>query len=98
MKSVKEAYEIVCKIDKKYNHTGLIKQFTIDLIENFVEELNCYIIGVSKVSEEYTLGRLSYKAGNALEICNDALIDFCVIQELYDAINEKMKTLKTIQK
>ena len=40
MKRAKEALEIVNKIDEKYNQTGAIKQFTIDMIEHFSEELN----------------------------------------------------------
>ena len=35
MKRAKEALEIVNKIDEKYNQTGAIKQFTIDMIEHF---------------------------------------------------------------
>lgn len=43
MKRAKEALEIVNKIDEKYNQTGVIKQFTIDMIEHFSEELNEYV-------------------------------------------------------
>ena len=35
MKNIKEALECVAKIDEKYNQMGIIKQFTIDLIEYF---------------------------------------------------------------
>ena len=88
MKRAKEALEIVNKIDEKYNQTGAIKQFTIDMIEHFSEELNGCVLGESEVSEESILGSLIYKANTALEICDDGLTDFYVIQELYDAINE----------
>lgn len=87
MKNIKEALECVAQIDEKYNQTGTVKQFTIDLIEYFSDELNSHILGESKLSEETVLGNLSYKASTALEICDDDLSDFCVIQELYDAIN-----------
>lgn len=88
MKNVKEALEIVETIDEKYNQTGAIKQFTIDMIEHFVEELNGCILGETELSEETILGSLSYKANTALEICDDEITDFCVLQELYDAVND----------
>lgn len=88
MKNVKGALESVEKIDEKYSQTGAIKQFTIDMIEHFVEELNNCILGETELPEETILGNLSYKAGTALEICDDTLTDFYVIQELYDAIND----------
>ena len=56
MKRAKEALEIVNKIDEKYNQTGAIKQFTIDMIEHFSEELNGCVLGESEVSEESILG------------------------------------------
>lgn len=88
MKNIKEALENVEKIDDKYNQMGTIKQFTIDLIEHFIEEINIFILGESELPEETILGALSYDASTALEICDDDLTDFYVIQELYDAINE----------
>lgn len=88
MKNVKEALEIVETIDEKYNQTGAIKQFTIDMIEHFVEELNGCILGKTELPEETILGSLSYKANTALEICDDSLTDFYVIQELHDAVND----------
>lgn len=90
MKNIKEALECVAKIDEKYNQMGIIKQFTIDLIEYFSDELNGYILGESELPEETILESLSYKASTALEICDDCLSDFYVIQELYDAINEEL--------
>ena len=88
MKNINEALECVNKIDEKYSQSGTIKQFTIDMIEHFSEELNGCVLGESEVSEESILGSLSYKANTALEICDDGLTDFYVIQELYDAIND----------
>lgn len=52
MKRAKEALEIVNKIDEKYNQTGAIKQFTIDMIEHFSEELNGCVLGESEVSRK----------------------------------------------
>lgn len=88
MKNIKEALENVKKIDKKYNRIGTIKQFTIDMIEHFGQELNDFILAETDLSEEIILGSLSYKASTALEICDDDLTDFYVLQELYDAIND----------
>lgn len=88
MKNINEALECVKKIDKKYNQAGVIKQFTIDLIEYFRDELESCILGESELPEESILGSLSYKASTALEICEDQLTDFYVIQELYDAVND----------
>lgn len=88
MKNSKEALKAIEIIDGKYNGSGIIKQFTIDLIEEFIEELNYFISGESENSEESILDSLSYKASGALEICDDELTDFYVLQELYDAINE----------
>lgn len=88
MKNINEALECVKNIDKKYNQTGVVKQFTIDLIEHFEEALNSYILGESKLPKETMLGSLSYVASTALEICEDQLTDFYVIQELYDAVND----------
>lgn len=88
MKNVKEALECVAKIDEKYNQIGDIKQFTIDMIEYFGQELNDFILGETDLSEEIILESLSYKASTALEICDDTLTDFYVLQELYDAVNE----------
>lgn len=88
MRTIKEALEIVEKIDEKYHQSCAIKQFTIDMIEHFVEELNDYILGETELPEEIILGSLSYKASTALEICDDALTDFYILQELYDAVNE----------
>lgn len=87
MKRINKVLECVNKIDEKYN-PGLIKQFTIDLIEHFIEELNSFILGESDLPGETILGSLSYKASTALEICDDQLTDFYVIQELYDAVND----------
>ena len=78
MKNINEALECVNKIDEKYSQSGTIKQFTIDMIEHFIEDL----------TGETLLGSLSYDASTALEICDDELSDFYVIQELYDAIND----------
>lgn len=89
MKNAKEALKALEIIEGKYTDSGMIKQFTIDLIEEFLEELNYLILGESENSEESILGSLSYKASCALEICNDELTDFYVLQELYDAINEE---------
>ena len=58
------------------------------MIEYFMAELNGYILGESTLSEESILESLSYKANTALEIFDDDLTDFYVIQELYDSINE----------
>ena len=88
MKNIKEALERINKIDKKYSQIGNIKQFTIDMIEYFGQELNDFILGESDVSEEVVIGHLSYKASTALEICDDEITDFYVIQELYDAVND----------
>lgn len=88
MKNINEALESVIKIEKKYYQTRDIKQFTIDLIEYFRDELESCILGESELSEESTLSSLSYKASTALEICDDQLTDFYVIQELYDAVND----------
>lgn len=88
MKNVKEALNAVELIDKKYNQTACIKQFTIDLIEEFLEELNCFLLGNSENSEEEILGSLRYKVSCALEICNNEMVDFHVIKELYDAVND----------
>ena len=88
MKRINKVLECVNKIDEKYNQSGLIKQFTIDLIEHFIEELNSFILGESDLPGETILGSLSYKASTALEICNNDLTDFYVIQELYDAVND----------
>ena len=93
MKNINEALECVNKIDEKCSQSGAIKQFTIDLIEHFVEELNGYILGESELSEKTILGGLSYVASTALEICDDELADFYVIQELYDAVNDNNKKL-----
>lgn len=88
MKRIDKVLECVNKIDEKNNQSGLIKQFTIDLIEYFRDELESCILGESELSEESTLSSLSYKASTALEICDDQLTDFYVIQELYDAVND----------
>ena len=88
LKTVKEALNAVELIDIKYNQTALVKQFTIDLIEECLEELNCFLLGESSNSEEEIIGSLSYKVSCALEICDDELTDFYVLQELYDAIND----------
>lgn len=88
MKNINEALECVKKINEKCNQTGVIKQFTIDLIEHFEEALNSYILGESKLPRETMIGSLSYVASTALEICDDDLPDFYVIQELYDAVND----------
>lgn len=88
MKNINEALESVIKIEKKYYPTRDIKQFTTDLIEYFRDELESCILGESELPEESILGSLSYKASTALEICEDQLTDFYVIQELYDAVND----------
>ena len=46
MKNINEALECVNKIDEKYSQSGTIKQFTIDMIEHFIEELNSFITTV----------------------------------------------------
>ena len=87
MKNIEEALESVNRIYENYYQTGTIKQFTIDLIEYFVEQLNDCVLGEIELPKEIIYGSLSYKASIALEICDHALPDFCVIQELYDAVN-----------
>lgn len=88
MKNIKKALENVKKIDKKYNRIGTIKQYTIDMIGYFEQELNDFILGETDLSEEIILGSLSYNVSTALEICDDDLTDFYVLQELYDAVND----------
>ena len=68
VKRINKVLECVNKIDEKYNQSGLIKQFTIDLIEHFIEELNSFILGESDLPGETILGSLSYNASTVLEI------------------------------
>lgn len=90
MKSAKEVLESINNIDKKCYQVGTVKQFTIDMIEHFIEELgDCTsVIGEDGLPEKPILESLSYKVSTALEICDDTLPDFYILQELYDAINE----------
>lgn len=85
---IEKAYKKIKEIDKKYHNIGNIKQFSIDMIEYFGQELYDLLLGESDFSEEVIIGHLSYKISTALEICDDDLTDFYVLQELYDAIND----------
>ena len=77
----------IAKIHNSHYQTEVLKQFTIDMIEDFMSELQMFIDGEEVLNGESVVGSLSYRASTALEICDDSLPDFYVIQELYDIIN-----------
>lgn len=87
MKNIKDKLSEITKIYNSSCHRKVVKQFTIDLTEDFMSELQMFIDGEEVLNEESVVSSLSYKASTALEICDDNLFDFFVIQELYDIIN-----------
>lgn len=87
MSQLKDKLCSIVKIHNSHYQTEVLKQFTIDMIEDFMSELQMFIDGEGVLKEEGVIASLSYKANTVLEICDDSLPDFYVIQELYDIIN-----------
>lgn len=87
MSQLKDKLSGIAKIHNSHYQTEVLKQFTIDMIEDFMSELHMFIDGEEVLNGESVVGSLSYRASTALEICDDSLPDFYVIQELYDIIN-----------
>ena len=68
-----------------YNHMGSLKQFTIDMIQGIIEELNDENVGLS---EQEVIGSLSYRVNTALEICDKNLPDYNILDEIDDTIGK----------
>lgn len=87
-KKALKAFSDVQSIEFTYNKKGWLKQFTVDLIEDFLGDLTYFLFGDCEITEEDVLANLSDKASAALEICNNEIADFHVIKELYDAVKD----------
>jgi len=60
------------------------KQFTIDLVEYIIESLSDEDVNI----DEVFVGALSYKLNTVLEIMDESLIDFELLNEILDNVNK----------
>lgn len=63
-----------------------VRQFTIDMIEHCKDELEDFFYKRTRI-----LRNLRREVSNALDICDNNLRDYIVLQELYDEINDSLK-------
>lgn len=86
MKTAEETLREVQKIDMEYYGTGQIAQFTIDMIEHFIEEINDYISRKRPNSWTVVRGSLAYKVSIVIEICDTKKLDYKILNKLYEIV------------
>lgn len=89
MKNASDILQKIQDIEMSYYENGNVHQFTIDMIERCLEDVQEIIEGENDFPAEIILSCLSYKLNCALEIYDTNLSDFYVLQHLYNVINEK---------
>lgn len=89
MKKASDILQKIQEVDMSYSQMGYIHQFTIDMIERCLEDVQEIVEGENELPAETILNCLSYKLNCALEICDTNLSDFYVLQHLYNVIEEK---------
>ena len=81
----------IVDIIRKVDNNGLLKykQFTVDLIESFEEEVHKVECG--ELSEESVAGSIMYDIDGVLECMRTDIPDYAFLENLYNEIKEVYK-------
>lgn len=89
MSKIKDMLDNLEKMNNEYYQIEIIKPFTVDLIKDCVDLLQILVIDEGLLNNDNLINSLKYRVFSALEICDNRLLDFQVIQGLYDIINSQ---------
>lgn len=87
------AKELLSKVEdiesKLYYDMGKYRQFTIDTVNDIIDELNNHIQEPSQVlTDEDVIGSLIYKIESIMGICDSSLLDYQIFEELLYLMKE----------
>lgn len=87
------AKELLSKVEevesKLYYDMGKYRQFTIDTIDDIIDDLNNHNQELFQVlSDEEVVGSAIYKVKNIIEICDPHLLDYKIFEELLYLMKE----------
>lgn len=87
------AKELLSKVEevesKLYYDMGKYRQFTIDTVDDIIDELNNHIQEPSQVlTDEDVIGSLIYKIESIMRICDSSLLDYQIFEELLYLMKE----------
>lgn len=87
------AKELLSKVEdiesKLYYDMGKYRQFTIDTVNDIIDELNNHIQEPFQVlTDEDVIGSLIYKIENIMGICDSSLLDYQIFEELLYLMKE----------
>lgn len=88
-----ETSELLSKLQdidsRLYYDMGKYHQFTIDTVDDIIDELNNHIQEPSQVlTDEDVIGSLIYKIENIMGICDPRLLDYNIFEELLYLMKE----------
>lgn len=88
--TAKELLSEVEDIESKlYYDMGKYRQFTIDTVDDIIDELNNHIQEPSQVlTDEDVIGSLIYKIESIMKICDSSLLDYQIFEELLYLMKE----------
>ncbi len=82
---ISEIRKAVESLHSKLDSTG-IHQYTIDFVENVIEELMEQETGESHVNDDTLLGALAYRIDTLIEVANAETEDYLIYQQLQSVI------------
>lgn len=87
------AKELLSKVEEVeselYYDMGKYRQFTIDTIDDIIDDLNNHNQELFQVlSDEEVVGSAIYKVKNIIEICDLHLLDYKIFEELLYLMKE----------
>lgn len=70
-----------------YYDMGKYHQFTIDTVDDIMDELGGYIQGLEPcLTIEDLIGSFKYKIKNIMGICDSRLLDYTIFEEILDLL------------
>ena len=87
-KLVSELIDEFEKIENEVFYSSDYHQFTIDFIQNSIEELEYFKQGESENYFEDIIGSLMYKVNCAIEICDHSNKDYYILIAIYDLLEK----------
>lgn len=87
------AKELLSKVEdiesKLYYDMGKYRLFTIDTVDDIIDELNNHIQEPSQVlTDEDVIGSFIYKIESIMGICDSSLLDYQIFEELLYLMKE----------
>lgn len=74
---------------KIYYDVGKYRQFTIDTVDDIIDELNNHIINTFQIlTDEDVIGSLRYRIKSIMDICDSRLLDYRIFEELLYLMKE----------